>query len=337
MRHRPLGGLLVSELALGTMVFGEDGPRGTPPDDAARMIDRFLDAGGNHIDTADVYAGGRSEEIVGRALTGKRDRVVLATKVRFRMGTEPNDAGLSRRHIVAGVDASLRRLATDWIDLLYAHCWDPVTPLEETLRAFDDLVTAGKVRYIGVSNFTAWQLMKALGLSDHHGWARFVAAQYQYSLVTRDIEREFTELFHTEGVGLVPWSPLGGGFLTGKYTAGDRPEKGRLAVMGPEAEEAWERRATTRNWDIVAAAEAVAAGHGTGVAQVALAWLRARPTVASTILGVRTEQQLEDNLASLELALSDADVERLDAASAPEPGYPYRFIADYGARPEAVG
>lgn len=211
-------GLLVSELALGTMVFGEEGARSASPDEATEIINAYLDAGGNHIDTADVYAGGRSEEIVGKALTGKRDQVVLATKVRFRTGDGVHDAGLSRKHILTGVENSLRRLRTDHIDLLYMHCWDPLTPVEESLRAFDDLVSAGKVGYIGVSNFKAWQLMKSLATSDATGFARFVAAQYQYSLIARDIEPEFFDLFASEGVGLVPWSPLAGGFLSGKYS-----------------------------------------------------------------------------------------------------------------------
>ena len=220
MECRPLGcsGLMVSELCLGTMIFGDEA-RGADEPTAIRMIHQFLDAGGNFIDTADVYVGGYSEEITGRALKDRRDRVVLATKVRFAMGDDPNAVGLSRRHVIAGCEASLRRLDTDHVDLLYVHMWDPVTPIEETLRALDDLVTAGKVRYIGVSNFKAWQVMKALAVSDACGWARFIAAQYQYSLVVRDIEREFTDLCETEGIGMVPWSPLGGGFLSGKYSA----------------------------------------------------------------------------------------------------------------------
>ena len=251
MRRLGNSGLLVSELALGTMVFGETGSRGTAAGDATRMIHRYLDAGGNHIDTADVYADGRSEEIVGAALQGHRAGVVLATKVRFSTGDGPNDAGLSRYHIMRGVEASLRRLQTDVIDLLYMHCWDPLTPLEESLGAFDDLVTAGKVHYIGVSNFKAWQLMKALGISDRTGRVRFVAAQYQYSLIERDIDREFGDLLTSENIGLVPWSPLGGGFLSGKYRPGDRPTgpEGRLAVMGDEAEESWGRRSTDRDGD----------------------------------------------------------------------------------------
>ena len=228
---------MVSDLCLGTMVFGEENSRGTDARAATRIIHKFLDAGGNHIDTANVYAGGRSEEIVGAAIKDRRDRAILATKVRHRTGENLNDQGLSRYHMIRSVEASLRRLQTDVIDLFIAHAWDPLTPLEETLRAFDDLVTSGKVRYIGVSNFKAWQLMKALALSDAHGWARFSAAQYQYSLVERNIEHEISELCLHEGLGLTPWGPLGGGFLSGKYQPGGKPRKGRLAMMPDETEE----------------------------------------------------------------------------------------------------
>jgi len=239
MQYKPLGhsGLIVSELCLGTMVFGDD-TRGADEPTAIRMIHQFLDAGGNFVDTADVYVRGHSEEITGKALQDRRDGVVLATKVRGRMSDDPNDVGLSRRHIVAGCEASLRRMGTNYVDLFYAHLWDPITPIEETLRAFDDLVTAGKVRYVGVSNFKAWEVMKSLGVSDSHGWARFIAAQYQYSLVVRDIEREFVPLFEAEGLGLTPWGPLGGGFLSGKYRPGDRPTEGRIAITPDFAEEA---------------------------------------------------------------------------------------------------
>ncbi|NJL95540.1 MAG: aldo/keto reductase [Anaerolineae bacterium] len=265
MHYKRLGnsGLLVSELCLGTMIFGEENGRGTPPDEAERMIHRFLEAGGNHLDTADVYAGGRSEEIVGRAIRGRRDQVVLATKVRFRRGPGANDVGLSRHHVLAEVHQSLRRLDTDYIDLYYMHCWDPLTPLEESLRVFDDLVTAGKVRYIGVSNFKAWQVMKAQALSEAAGWARFVAGQYQYSLVKRDVEYEFVDLFQSEGIGMTPWGPLGGGFLSGKYQRGDAPapEAGRIANATTEHEEAWARRSTERNWAIIEAVGQVAAAH----------------------------------------------------------------------------
>ncbi|HYD99006.1 MAG TPA: aldo/keto reductase [Alphaproteobacteria bacterium] len=341
MRIRPVGrsGLLVSELCLGTMVFGEAGSRGTPPDEAVRLIHRFLDAGGNYLDTANVYAGGLSEEIVGRALQGgRRHDVVVATKARFqgeRLGRD-NRAGLSRQAVMRAAEDSLRRLGTNHIDLYYMHAEDPLTPIEESLRAYEDLVRAGKVRYLGVSNFSAWRLMKALATSDRLGLSRFVAAQYQYSLTTRDIEPEFLPLFAEEGLGLHPWSPLGGGFLSGKYRPEQRPDGadgGRLAVSTPEQEEHWDRRATERNWNTLAVLRDVADAHGASVAQAALAWLLARPTVCSVILGVRTAAQLEDNLKAAALRLTPEELAALDAASEPARGYPYRFLAEYAARP----
>jgi aryl-alcohol dehydrogenase-like predicted oxidoreductase len=334
MKFRSLGksGLLVSELCLGTMIFGEDNTRGTDRKSAERIVHQFLDCGGNHLDTANVYADGRSEEIVGAAIKDRRERVILATKVRFAMGPEPNDQGLSRYNIQRSVEASLKRLQTDVIDLLYAHCWDPVTPLEETLRAFDDLVASGKVRYIGVSNFKAWQLMKALALSDARGWTRFIAAQYQYSLVERNIEHEFSELCLSEGLGLTPWGPLGGGFLSGKYRSGKKPAEGRLSMMPDEAEEAWHRRAAERNWGIIKTVEEIARAHGTTHSQIALAWLLQQPAVASVIVGVRTPAQLEDNLGATQISLTDGELKRLDKNSAPEEPYPYRFILQYGKR-----
>jgi aryl-alcohol dehydrogenase-like predicted oxidoreductase len=333
MRYRKLGssGLLVSELALGTMIFGESSPRSTPPDEAERIIHRYIDAGGNHIDTADVYAGGRSEEIVGRAIQGKRAGLVLASKVRFSTGDGPNDAGLSRYHIIRGIEDSLRRLQVETIDLLYMHCWDNLTPLEESLWALDNLVSAGKIRYIGVSNFKAWQLMKALGLSDQHGWASFVAAQYQYSLVVRDIELEFLDLCQSEGVGLVPWGPLGGGFLSGKYQRDSpptAPEQGRLATEPDEHEESWVRRSTERNWRILDVMNDIVQNYGVTHSQIALRWLLTRPAVSSVIAGVRTQHQLEDNLGALDVELPQDEIIRLDEVSAVEEGYPYRIIRD---------
>ena len=329
MQHRRLGnsGLLVSELALGTMIFGEKSDRGVPADVAARIIGRYLEAGGNHFDIADVYAGGAAEEIVGSAIRASRDRLVVTTKVRWPTGSDANQAGLSRYHIFNSVEASLRRLQTDRIDVLYMHGWDAWTPLEESLRAFDDLVTAGKVRYIGVSNFKAWQVMKALGLTDRHSWARFIAAQYQYSLVVRDIESEFSDMCAGEGVGIVPWGPLGGGFLTGKYRR-DRPPAGagRIASTPDEWEESWQRRATEENWAILDAVGAIAAAHGATHGEVALAWLLTRPAVASVVVGARTVEQLERNLPGAELKLASEEVERLDSISARPRSYPDRAV-----------
>lgn len=334
MEMRQLGssGLLVSSLCLGTMVFGESNERGTPPNVARQMIDQYLAAGGNFIDTANVYADGRSEEIVGRALQGRRDQVILATKVRHRRGPGANDLGLSRRHILQEVENSLRRLQTDYIDLYYAHMWDPIVPVEETLRAFDDLIAAGKVRYVGVSNFKAWQIMKALAVSDIRGYARFVAAQYQHSLVVRDIEREFIDLFATEGLGSVPWGPLGGGFLSGKYRRGQKPDEGRLAMMPEDTEEAWQRRDVARNWRIIETVGDIAEARGKSYPQVALAWLLARPEVGSVIIGVRTPEQLADNLGAAGWQLAPEELNSLNEVSDIEPGYPYRMMVEYGSR-----
>ena len=338
MRYKPLGnsGLIVSELCLGTMIFGEDSKRSTPADVAEKIIHHYLDKGGNHIDTANVYAGGRSEEIVGKAIQDLRDQVVLATKVRFAMGDGPNDQGLSRHHILHSVEDSLRRLKTDYIDLLYMHCWDPVTPIEESLNAFNDLVIQGKVRYIGVSNFKAWQLMKALAVSDANGWARFIAAQYQYSLIVRDIEDEFIDLCLSEGLGITPWGPLGGGFLSGKYRADQRPkdpEEGRLATTPDQDEEAWARRATDQNWQILETIAQIISDHPSATySQVALSWLLAQPAVESIVLGVRTLAQLQDNLGAADFHLTEAQLDNLDKASTPAKGYPYRFLELYGSR-----
>ncbi len=331
MNYQQLGrsGLLVSSLCLGTMIFGEESERGTPPAEAERIISRFLDAGGNFLDTADVYAGGRSEEIVGQAIKGKRDQVIVATKARFSPQKGPNESGLSRHHILHAIDASLRRLQTDYIDVYYMHSWDALTPLEETLRVLDDLVRAGKVRYIGVSNFKAWQLMKALALSDASHWARFVAAQYQYSLVNRDIEDEFSDLCPSEGIGLTTWGPLGGGFLSGKYQRNQRPQgatEGRIATTGADTEEAWERRNTERNWAVLETVKEIAQAHSATVAQIALAWLRAQPIVSSVILGIRTLSQLEENLPAATLELTAEERSRLNLVSIPPERYPYRII-----------
>ncbi len=325
-------GLLLSVIALGTMKFGDTHNRGTDKKTAINLIHHYLDQGGNHIDTANVYAEGRSEEIVGKALKGKRDQAVLATKVRFPMGNKPNDQGLSRSHILQSVEDSLRRLQVDHIDILYMHCWDPLTPIEESLRAFDDLVSSGKIRYIGVSNFKSWQLMKALGVSDTRNWIRFTAAQYQYNLVERNIEFEFSDLCLKEGLGIIPWGPLGGGFLTGKYRQGDKPEFGRLAMMPDAAEESWERRSLDRNWQILSVMDDIVSNYNLTHPQIALSWLLKQPGVISVIIGARTLQQLEDNLQTAEISLPTEELERLTEISAPPKSYPYRFIEAYGQR-----
>lgn len=328
MEYRRLGttGLMVSELCLGTMTFGRE----LDEDGSRAMIRRFLEAGGNFVDTADVYEQGASEEIVGRALKDvSREDVVLATKVRFPMGEGPNDLGLSRKHIVSGCDASLRRLGTDYIDLYQLHAWDAATPLEETLSALTDLVRQGKVRYVGVSNFTGWQLMKALYVSKLHGFERFVSLQPQYSLVERNIEREVLPACREEGVGVIPWGPLGGGFLSGKYRRGQEPPEGsRIAGVPDEFEEAWHKRNVERNWRTLDAVGAISEETGKSCSQISLNWLLRQEGITAPIIGARRMEQLEDNLGAASWELSEEQVERLDRASAIEDIYPYRMIQE---------
>ncbi len=250
MRYRRLGrsGVMVSELCLGCMTFGRE----TDEDLSKQMVHRFVEAGGNFIDTANVYSKGTSEEITGRAIADRRDDVVLATKARMPMGNGPNDAGVSRKHLMRQCEASLRRLGTDYIDLYQLHCWDAATPLEETLSTLTDLVRQGKVRYIGVSNFTGWQITKAGHVSEKGGFERFVSLQPQYSLVERHIESEVVPACQDAGLGIIPWGPLGQGWLTGKYVKGEPPpEDTRIGGASDDMEEAWDKRATERNWSIV--------------------------------------------------------------------------------------
>jgi len=337
MHYKRLGnsGLIVSDLGLGTMIFGEQGPRSTPPTEALRMVHHFLDAGGNFIDTADVYSGGNAEKILGETIKSRRDEVIIATKIRFPTSDRVNDAGLSRHHIMRGVHRSLKRLQTDVIDLLFVHMWDPFTPIEETMRALNDLVGEGSVRYLGVSNFKAWQVMKSLGVSDKEGYPRFIAGQYQYSLVQRDIDYEFSDMALSEGIGLTPWGPLGGGFLTGKYKKGERPTDagaGRIAAATDEQEEHWSRRATERNWQILDVVGDIAEKRAASCSQIALAWLRAQPTVSSVILGARTIEQLTDNLGASTIELVPDEIGNLNSVSHLSEVYPYGVIERYGQR-----
>jgi aryl-alcohol dehydrogenase-like predicted oxidoreductase len=320
---RALGntGIRVSELCLGAMTFGREADEAT----SHKMVDRFLDAGGNFIDTANVYSEGVSEEVTGRALEGKRDRVILATKVRFAAGPGPNDVGLSRRHIRLAVEDSLRRLGTDWIDLYQVHCWDARAPLEETMSTLDDLVHEGKVCYIGASNYTAWQLAKSLGLSQGHGWQMFASLQPEYSLITRDIERELLPLCRSEGLAVLPWSPLAGGILTGKYRRDeDLPE----GTRGGDTEEpiTFTYRLDDRAWAVVDAVRKAADETGKTPAQVALNWVVNRPGVTSPIIGARNLAQLEDNLGAVGWQLEEDQWKALSWASAFPRGYPYDFI-----------
>ena len=314
---------MVSELCLGCMTFGREADEQT----SKALVDTFLGAGGNFIDTADVYSNGLSEEITGRAIKGVRDDVVLATKVRFPMGDSPNDVGLSRKHVIGGCEDSLRRLGTDFIDLYQVHCWDAATPLAETLGALSDLVRAGKVRYVGVSNFTAWQIMKSVSLSDSLGFERFVCLQPQYSAVERNIEHEILPVCLEEGLGVIPWSPLGGGFLSGKYRRGERPPEGsRISEAEESMEEYWDRRATERNWGVLDAIGRVSEETGKSYAQVSLNWLLRQVGVTAPIVGARTLEQLEDNLGAGGWELDGAQVDAISEAGALEDVYPYRFI-----------
>ena len=328
MRYRTLGGsgCVVSTLALGTMTFGDE----TDEKDAHAQLDRFAAAGGNLVDTADVYSRGVSEEIVGRWLAAQpgevRDRVVVATKGRYPMGDDPNDAGLSRRHLGRAIDASLRRLGVERIDLYQVHGHDPLTPVEETLRVLDDAVRAGKIDYVGLSNVTGWQLQRAVDVARFGGLAAPVTVQPQYNLLVREVEWEIVPAAAANGLGLLPWSPLGGGWLTGKYRRDERPTgRTRLGENPERGVEAYDRRSgVERTWDVVDAVRAVADGRGVSMAQVALAWLVARPAVTSVILGARTLEQLDDNLGAADLRLDDAELARLDEVSDPGAAdYPY--------------
>jgi aryl-alcohol dehydrogenase-like predicted oxidoreductase len=317
MEYRPLGrsGLRVSALALGTMGFGGRGNFacvGTAGVDEARnQVDMSLDAGVNLIDTADVYSRGLAEELVGEVLGGRRDRVVLATKVRMRMGEGPNDTGLSRHSVLAGCEASLRRLRTDHIDLYQLHGWDGQTPVEETLEALDQLVREGKIRYVGASNLAGWQLMKALGAAACGGLPKFVSHQIFYSLQARDAEYELIPAAVDQGLGVLVWSPLAGGLLSGKQSVSRTPH-----YLPPVRDE-------KRLAEIVELLAEIGAGHGVSAAPVAVAYLLGRPAVTSVVIGARTTEQLADNLKAATLELSAEERQRLDEASALPLLYPY--------------
>lgn len=328
MEYRLLGssGCVVSTLALGTMTFGAESDEVV----ARAQLDRFVELGGTLIDTADVYVGGESEQIIGRWLASSpvdvRESVVLATKGRFPMGEGANDVGLSRRHLGRALDASLTRLGVDHVDLYQVHAFDPLTPIDETLSFLDDAVRAGKISYVGLSNYTGWQLVKAVAVAQAGHLTRPVTLQPQYNLLVREIEWEIVPAAMSEGLGLLPWSPLGGGWLTGKYLRDERPTgMTRLGENPDRGVEAYDSRSKVqRTWDVVDAVQSVAQGRGVTMAQVALSWLTDRPSVTSSILGARTLEQLEDNLGAAGLHLSAPETERLDAASDPGAAdYPY--------------
>jgi aryl-alcohol dehydrogenase-like predicted oxidoreductase len=318
MRYRSLGnsGTAVSELCLGTMTFGNE----TDEAGAHEQLDRYVEAGGNLVDTADVYTHGVSEQIIGRWLADRpsdvTDQVVLATKGRFPFEPGPNAGGASARHLTRAIDASLERLGLDSVDLYQVHAWDPQTPLEETLRTLDGFVRSGRTRYYGFSNYTGWQLTKAVALARELGLAAPVTLQPQYSLIVREIEWEVVPAALDAGLGMLPWSPLGGGWLTGKYQRDQRPTGDtRLGDDPGRGMEAYDRRGTARTWDIIEAVQRIAEARGTSMAAVALAWVTDRPGVTSTILGARTLEQLEDNLSSVEVRLEDDERAALDTAS----------------------
>lgn len=334
MNHRKLGntGVFVSELCLGTMNFGMP-DWGIDEAASVEVIHAFLERGGNFIDTADVYGGGESERICAAALRGRRDQVILATKGHFpvvRVFGEPpahiNAAGSSRRHLTMALEDSLRRLGTDYIDLYQVHCWDRHTPIQDTLSALDDFVRSGKVRYVGLSNFDAWQIAEARQLCIRHGWEPFITAQMQYSLVCRDIERAVTTVCERYGIGLLPWSPLGGGILTGKYArGGEGPDGARFSTVEPDNE--WRKAfVNDRNFEIADAVGKIAKEVGAHPSAVALAWLLQQKNVSSIIIGPKSVQQLDDNIAVCDTKLSPAHLESLDKVSRPQLGYPEKFI-----------
>ncbi|MBC6980244.1 aldo/keto reductase [Caulobacter sp. 17J80-11] len=338
MRYNRMGrtGLYVSEICLGTMTFGGGQSAGMwkaigqlEQSGVDAVVRRALDAGVNFIDTADVYSFGRSEQLLGQALKNlgvRREDVVVATKVFGEMGPGPNDRGASRGHIMDSVEASLRRLQTDHIDLYQIHATDLITPVEETLRALDDLIAQGKVRYVGVSNQQAWRIAKALGVSERRGWARFETIQAYYSIAGRDLERELVPLMQEEQLGLMVWSPLAGGLLSGKFGPGaPNPENARRATFDfPPVDR-------DRAWACVAAMREIAERHGASVARVALAWALSRPFVTSVIIGVKTVEQLDDNLAAADLTLSAEELSRLDEVSRLPAEYPGWMVERQGA------
>jgi aryl-alcohol dehydrogenase-like predicted oxidoreductase len=327
MEYRTLGGsgCAVSSLCLGTMTFGAE----TDEVGAHEQLDQFLEAGGTFVDTADVYSHGVSEEIIGRWFARRpadvTEPVVLATKGRFDMDNSPNGAGLSARHLTRALDASLRRLGLESVDLYQVHAYDPLTPMEETLRTLDQFVRAGKIRYYGLSNFTGWQLTKAVYLARALNVAGPVTLQPQYNLLAREIEWEIVPAVLDAGLGLLPWSPLGGGWLSGKYRRDQRPTGDtRLGENPDRGMEAYDRRGTERAWNVIDAVQKVAEDRGVSMAEVALAWVTDRPAVTSTILGARTVSQLQTNLRAAGLHLTQAETAALDAASAPQVAdYPY--------------
>jgi aryl-alcohol dehydrogenase-like predicted oxidoreductase len=332
MQTTTLGPFTVSRLCLGAMLMGEK----TPREESHRMLDRFVDAGGTFVDTADTYSDGGSEETLAPWLAHHRDEVVLATKLRFPV-SDPGGAGLAPDRVVRACDASLRRLGTDVIDLYQVHAPDPDVPLEDTLEALDGLVRAGKVRALGVSNFPAWLLAWAVALQDREGWSPFISFQPQYSLVERSVEIELLPFCRSAGLGVMPWGPLGAGFLSGKYRRGERPPEGsRIADAGEGLEEAYDRRAIERNFRVVDAAGEIAEARGATIPQVAIAWLLGTDGITAPIVGPRTFEQLDDLLGADALELTPEERERLEAPAPPPPTYPQRMLREQVGLPDVV-
>ena len=331
MEYRPLGrsGLKVSVLTFGTMTFGGETffakTGATDVEGARRQLDLCLDAGVNLVDTANVYSAGRSEEILGEAMAGRRNRLLVATKARFAMGDGPNDQGLSRHHLIAECEASLRRLRVEHIDLYQLHEWDGVTPIEETMEALDTLVRSGKVRYIGASNFSGWHLMKAMETARGHHWVPLVSQQIYYSLQSRDAENELVPIALDQGLGILVWSPLAGGLLSGKYRRGKPSPEGTRHFNDwgepPVHDEA-------KLYDTIEVLVAIAEARGISAAEVALTWLLGRPAVTSVVIGARTEEQLKANLRAAELTLTAEERQRLDDVSQSPLQYPYGHQAN---------
>jgi aryl-alcohol dehydrogenase-like predicted oxidoreductase len=335
MRYRLLGksGLRVSELCLGTMTFGEDWGWGSSKDTSRQVLDAFFEAGGNFIDTANVYTNGTSETLLGEFLKGRRQRAVLATKYTNAMPSDdPNAGGNQRKNMMQSVEASLKRLQTDYIDLYWLHIWDRITPLDEVMRGFDDLVRQGKILYAGVSDIAAWAAARANTLAELRGWTPFVGLQIEYSLVERTVERELIPMAEALGLGVTAWGPLAGGVLSGKYQkGGGKDARYSTEMMRQHMPAANRTDAVVR--EVLAVAEEV----GRSPAQVALAWLRQRPTPVIPIIGARRLEQLKDNLAALELRLDETQLQRLDEVSRVDLGFPHHFYERDMVRAIAYG
>ncbi len=338
MEHRQLGrsGLMVPVLSYGTATFGGKGEffgrwGDTDVAEARRLVDICLEAGVNFFDTADVYSSGASESVLGAAIKDRRHDILLSSKATFTMGNGPNDRGSSRHHLIRACEASLRRLQTDHIDLYFMHGFDALTPVDEVLRALDDLITAGKIRYIGCSNFSGWHVMKSLAEAERRGFSRYVAYQGYYSLVGRDYEWELMPLALDQGLGTMVWSPLGWGRLTGKIRRGQPAKEGRIASGGAEGGPQVDDELL---YDVVDVLEQVATEHDASIPQIALAWVLSRPGVANVVMGARTEEQLRANLKAAEIRLTPEQIARLDDVSRRQPTYPYWHQMGFDRNPK---